>query len=141
MGDYPTAYAINTLYTSRLGKQDSNVNYWFFGITTNFSKNIDSFMDGTDIDTTHRAVTFTGRSDQSLIISFEPDLGQCLYVIRAQDASYRGLSPLSRSSQLSALDRIDTSADHQFLSARHQCSTRRTGVPIIKKPTWRQVKL
>lgn len=112
MGDYPTAYAINTLYTPRLGKQDNKVDYWFFGITTNFSNKIDGFMNGMDIDTAHRAVTFTGRSDQSLIISFEPDLGQCLYVIRAQDASYRGLSPLLKeASQLSALDRIDTSAE------------------------------
>src|SRR5512138_480004 len=32
MGDYPTAYAINTLYTPQLGKQNNQVDYWFYGI-------------------------------------------------------------------------------------------------------------
>ena len=117
MGDYPTAYAINTLYTPRLGKQDNQVDYWFFGITTNFNKEISAFMHGMDIDTAHRAVTFTGRSDQSLIILYQ---GQCLYVIRPEDASYRKLPPLLKEAgHLSALDRIDTSAQpsSSFLDA------------------------
>jgi hypothetical protein len=111
MGDYPTAYAINAVYTPPLGDKDQYVDYWFFGITTNFGKNIDGFMHGMDIDASHRSVSFTGRSDQSLIISFDPDQGQCLYVVRPQDSSFRKLTPLLKeASHLSALDRIDTSA-------------------------------
>ncbi|RPJ28336.1 MAG: hypothetical protein EHM33_04855 [Chloroflexi bacterium] len=120
MGDYPTAYAINTVYAPPLSSKDNHVDYWFFGITTNFGKNINGFMKGTDIDTFHRSVNFKGRSDQSLIISFEPGQGQCLYVIRPQDSSYRRLAPLLKeASHLSALDRIDTSAEptSSFLQA------------------------
>jgi len=120
MGDYPTAYAINTVYTPPLSDKDEYVDYWFFGITTNFGKNIGGFLKGMDIDVSHRSVSFTGRSDQSLIISFEPDQGQCLYVIRPQDSSFRKLPPLLKeASHLSALDRIDTSADSSssFLQA------------------------
>jgi len=112
MGDYPTAYAINTIYSQPLSDHDNFVDYWFFGITTNFSKNLDRVLDGTEIDATHRSVSFKGRSDQSLIISFEPERGQCLYVIRPQSASYRELSSLLKKARhLSALDRINTSAD------------------------------
>ena len=112
MGDYPTAYAINTIYSQPLSDHDNFVDYWFFGITTNFSKNLDSILDGTEIDATHRSVSFKGRSDQSLIISFEPGRGQCLYVIRPGSASYRELSSLLKKARhLSALDRINTSAD------------------------------
>ena len=112
MGDYPTAYAINTIYSQPISDRDNFVDYWFFGITTNFSKNLNSILDGTDIDATHRSVSFRGRSDQSLIISFEPGRGQCLYVIRPQSASYRELSALlKKASHLSALERINTSAN------------------------------
>ncbi len=111
MGDYPTAYAINSLYAKPLAGHGP-VDYWFYGITTNFGSNMTSFLDGMDIEATHRSVTFTGRSDQSLIVSFEPDLGQCLYVIRPEDASFRKLPPLLKSaSHLSALERIDTTAE------------------------------
>jgi hypothetical protein len=121
MGDYPTAYAINTLYAEPLGGHRNGImDYWFFGITTHYGGAVDEFSQGMDIDASHRNVSFTGRSDKSLIISFEPEKGQCLYVIRPQDSWYRKLPPLlKKTSHLSALDRIDTSArsDSSFLRA------------------------
>ena len=112
MGDYPTAYAINTIYSQPFSDRDNFVDYWFFGFTTNFSKNLNSILNGTDIEAAHRSVSFKGRSDQSLIISFEPERDQCLYVIRPQSASYRDLSALlKKASHLSAIDRINTSAN------------------------------
>jgi hypothetical protein len=65
-------------------------------------------MNGMEIQDRHRSVKFNGRSDQSLIISFEPEQGQCLYVIRPQDSSVRLLpSLLKQAAHLSAVDRID----------------------------------
>lgn len=111
MGDYPTAYAINALYAEPLSDKDQIVDYWFFGITSNFGKNKDAFLDGMDIDAFHRLTTFTGKSEQSLIISFEPEQDECLYVIRPQDSAFRKLTPLLKeASHLSALNRIDISA-------------------------------
>jgi len=119
MGDYPTAYAINTLYEkSPGGPYDENIDYWFFSMTTHLAGKMDAFLTGMDLDASHRAVSFTGRSDESLIISFVPESGQCLYVIRPRDSSFRRLPPLLKgASHLSALDRIDASAvsDSPFL--------------------------
>jgi hypothetical protein len=120
MGDYPTAYAINTLYTKPFYRSKPAIDYWFFAMTSNFGKNMGAFLDGTAIEATHRSVTFAGRSDQSIIVSFEPDQDQCLYVIRPQDASFRALSPMLKdASHLSALHRINISADpsSSFLQA------------------------
>lgn len=112
MGDYPTAYALNTLYTHPFTDTDQYIDYWFFSMTTNFGEEMEGFLNGTDIEAAHRSVSFMGRSDQSIIVSFEPDQDQCLYVIRPQDAFFRKLNPLLKeASHLSALDRIDTSAD------------------------------
>ena len=123
MGDYPTAYALNTIYAEPL--RDEKVDTWFFAMTSNFAGTLDAFLDGMDIAGYHRNVTFTGRSDNSLIVSFEPADGQCLYVIRPQDTSFRKLPPLLKeAAHLSALNRIDVSAnpESRFLQAIGQDS-------------------
>jgi len=111
MGDYPTAYAINTIYAEPRSASSKKADYWFFGITTNFFSRIDEFMDGMPVDVQNRSINFTGNSNKSLIISFEPDQGQCLYVIRPQDAAFRKLPPLLKdAAHLSDLDLIETDA-------------------------------
>ncbi len=109
MGDYPTAYAINTMLTQPRADSGDYINYWFFSITGNFSNRLEDFMKGMDIQDRHRSVRFSGRSDESLIISFEPEQGQCLYVIRPQDSTVRLLpSSMKDASHLSAPERIST---------------------------------
>jgi len=111
-GDSSVAYAIDTIYAQPLGDKGKYVDYWFFSSTPDFEEKLDRFANGMDIDIQNRSVNFIGRSDQSLLISFEPEQGQCLYVIRPQDVSFRKLSPfLKQLGHLSALDRINTSAD------------------------------
>lgn len=111
MGDYPTAYAINTLYSQPL-IEDGPLDYWYFGITTHFGANKGSFLNGMELEASHRSVSFSGRSDEIILVSFEPDPGECLHVIRPEDKAYRKLPPLLKeASHLSALDRIDTAAD------------------------------
>ncbi len=110
-GDSSIAYAIDTIYAQPLGDKGKYVDYWFFTRSPDFEKDLDRFVTGTEIDVTNRSVSFKGRIDQSLIISFEPEQGQCLYVLRPQDASFRKLSPfLKRLSPLSAPGRIHSSA-------------------------------
>ncbi len=111
-GESSTAYAIDTIYAQPLGDKGKYVDYWFFSTTPDFGKSMDQLMNGTSMDIDNRSVSFKGRSDQSLIISFEPEQGQCLYVIRPQDASFRKLPPMLKElSPLSALDRIRATAD------------------------------
>jgi hypothetical protein len=60
-----------------------------------------------DIQDRHRSLRFSGKSNESLIVSFEPEQGQCLYVIRPQDSMVRLLpSMMKEASHLSALERI-----------------------------------
>lgn len=107
MGDYPTAYAINTMFSVQGGDLDDHVGYWFFSITSNFENRTEDFINGMDLFTRHRSLRFKGRSDESLIISFEPEQGQCLHIVRSQDADSRSLrSLLRRTSHLSHTERI-----------------------------------
>jgi hypothetical protein len=108
MGDYPTAYAINTVYSEPHSASSKEADYWFFGISTNFYTQLDEFMGGMPIEVQNRSINFRGSSDKSLIISFEPDQGQCLYVIRPQDVAFRKLpSLLKDAAHLSDLDLIE----------------------------------
>lgn len=107
MGDYPTAYAINIMLAQPRGDSGEYINYWFFSITSNFGNRLDDFMNGMVIQDRHRSLRFSGKSNESLIVSFEPEKGQCLYVIRPQDSTVRLLpSMMKDASHLSALKRI-----------------------------------
>lgn len=111
-GDSSLFYAVDTIYAHPLGDRGKYVDYWVFTKTLDFESKVDRFINGMPLDVDNRSVNFIAKSDQSLVISFQPDQGQCLYVIRPQDASLRDLSPyLKKLAPLSALDRISTSAD------------------------------
>jgi len=89
------------------GDSGDHINYWFFSITGNFANRLEDFMNGMDIQDRHRSLRFSGKSNESLIVSFEPEQGQCLYVIRPQDSAIRLLpSMMKEASHLSALGRI-----------------------------------
>lgn len=84
MGDYPTAYAINTLYANPRGEEQGRAKYWFYVLTTNFGRNYLDFSQEMPLFTRNRSMVFKGQREQSILFSFEPDQGQCLY--RPQDA-------------------------------------------------------
>lgn len=103
MGDYPTTYALNTIFPSSSEKTP----YWFFSIYMNYPDQIRALLDGLPIEEWHLLSSFSGNSKESLYISYEPGLGQCLWVLRPEDADLRLISDLEqRASQNSALDRI-----------------------------------
>lgn len=108
MGTYPTAFAINTIYSEPNQHSGAYVDYWFLGITSDFANRSDEFIAGMPIQTGHGNVGFIGNSSESLIISFEPEQKQCLYIIRPEDTAFRYLPPIIKDAKnLSALDRID----------------------------------
>jgi hypothetical protein len=111
-GDSSLGYAIDAIYAQPLKEEGEYVNYWVFTKTPDFEEKIDRFINGMDMKVNNRSVNFIGKSSQSLVISFEPEQGQCLYVIRPQDVSFRKLSPyLKKLGHLSELEQIDTSVD------------------------------
>lgn len=102
MGDYPTSFALNTIYDTKSLRPSP---YWFFAM----SENLDaaSLAEGGELTAKKYASTFVGNSRDSLIIVFEPEKNQCLWILRPEDASYRGLvEPIKQAAQVSNLSRI-----------------------------------
>lgn len=107
MGDYPTAYAINTLYARPGAEEQGRMRYWFYGLNTNFSRDYEEFVQGMTLFTRHRSMVFKGDSHNIILFTFEPENGQCLHIVRPQDGIARTLpSRLRGISALSAVDRI-----------------------------------
>jgi len=88
MGDYPTSFAINTIYE---GKQTDRIPYWFFALSENFKFSADTLVTGRTLDVERASATFQGDSQNAIFISFEPENKQCLWVLRPQDSEYKHL--------------------------------------------------
>ena len=100
MGDYPTTFALNTIYATPLSAQRGNeengaaqeiqtsrdLDLWFFPFSEFYSK-FGSYLAGTEISEGRATMQFHGHSRDSLIVSFRPEQGQCLWVLRPQDAA------------------------------------------------------
>lgn len=81
MGDYPTAFAINTMY-AKPGKNNNNeAPTWLFLVNTNFAGRTDGITGNKTLEETKHSTHFSGKSSNSLIISYEPELGQCMWLI------------------------------------------------------------
>lgn len=104
MGDYPTSFALNTIYDTKPLRPSP---YWFFAMSENLNTDADSLIEGVDLSAKKYASTFEGNSRDSLIIVFEPEKNQCLWILRPEDAAYRGLpEQIKKAAQVSNLSRI-----------------------------------
>ncbi len=109
MGDYPTAYAINTLYARQGAEEQGRMRFWFYGLNTNFSRDYEEFVQGMTLFTRHRSMTYRGHSHEIVLFTFEPGQSQCLHILRPQDNIARTVPIRLRGiSALSATDRIQT---------------------------------
>lgn len=117
MGDYPMGFAINSIYAQPHVATGKTVPYWYFSLENNFGNQIEDFLRGMPISQKKFSVRFTGNSSQNLIITFEPEKGQCLWLLRPEDAGAPYLPPLlQQAAELSAPERIETDSEHPFLS-------------------------
>lgn len=104
MGDYPASFAINTIYES---KQFDHVPYWFFAISENFNFKADAILDTEWINTQRATINFTGKSADAIMISYEPENNQCLWVLRPEDSDHRSLpSEMQKAVQISNYENI-----------------------------------
>lgn len=104
MGDYPTSFALNTIYDTKSLRPSP---YWFFAMSENLGTDAASLTEGVDLTAKKYASTFVGNSRDSLIIVFEPEKNQCLWILRPEDAAYRGLpEQIKQAAQVSNLSRI-----------------------------------
>ena len=115
MGEEPTANVVNIIYSSDdapVGKAE----YWFASIYASYIDRWGAFLDGMPIERRQHSTLFQGNSHDMLLVSYEPGLQQCLWVLRPEDNDLKLISEIEReSSQLSSLERIDINAQRETL--------------------------
>ncbi len=117
MGDYPTTFAINTTYLPPNTHPQETINYWFLPIATDLNGRAETLTDGTLLNYSRYGIKFNGKSQNSLVIAYNIIPGQCLWILRPEDAAWRIL-PLSlqEASKVSNLGLIKrTPPDKLFL--------------------------
>ena len=108
MGDYPTAYGVNLIYTPKGNSFEGSriAKYWFFPLAE-FYTAFDQYLNGRPFSATRAGASFNADPKGSFVISYEPELGQCLWVMRPEYASLKSFSPnLRKLSTISYVDRI-----------------------------------
>lgn len=102
MGDYPTAFALNTIYAEHLGITGREAHTWLFIANSNFGGRVGGLLNKTPLTDEKHSTLFSGNSANSLVISYEPELNQCLWLVTSDNAdtqivpeTLRKLSPLS----------------------------------------------
>jgi len=108
MGDYPTAYGVNVIYTPPgSGFENTRAaDYWFIPLAE-FYTTLEEYLDGRPFSATRAGTSFDADPEGSFVVSFAPELGQCLWVMRPEYANIKSLSQNMRSlATISYIDRI-----------------------------------
>ena len=111
MGDYPTSFAVSTLYGKPvINFNDRKIPYWFFTAYAAFgSKEADLTLPRSLSDQQH-SLSFSGQSYESIVIRFEPTQGECLWVLRPLDSGSKALRTAEQKlASISNLERIQQS--------------------------------
>jgi hypothetical protein len=109
MGDYPTAYGINLIYTPQgKGFDDARIaDYWFFPLAEFYTR-FDEYLGGRSFFAFRAGVNFEADPEGSIVISYEPEIGQCLWVMRPEYANLKSISQNLRNlTSISYVDRIE----------------------------------
>jgi hypothetical protein len=105
-GGYPTASALNVLYPQR---DDTNeLDYWFLELDRGYFRYLPEMIaEDFPIKEVFRQYTFSSTSRQSLVVFYEPDLGNCLWVMRESDRFNPDIPALTKEAvPISNLSRI-----------------------------------
>jgi hypothetical protein len=115
MGNFSTSYGINLIYQSKEQQGESKAreaDYWLFTYA-DFSTELgnylngESFSIGTDREAPRAGIKFQGASKGSVVMTFTPENGQCLWIIRPEYAASKILSePTRQLAPLSYTSRI-----------------------------------
>jgi hypothetical protein len=112
MGNYSTSYGINLIYENeeQSSSNSRQANYWLFTYAEFYTKmdeyiNGSPFSIGTNDSTPRAGISFQGETNGTIVVSFEPGLGQCLWVMRPEYTSSKSFSQITR--QLAPLSNID----------------------------------
>lgn len=118
MGDYPTSFALNSLYADPNSVTTSKMDLWLFTYSGNLNPYVNDLVGGMLIADNKYSSRFEGKLGESLVISFEPELGQCLWIITPENAFTNLVSTeLQELSQFTNLDQI-IFREHETASMR-----------------------
>jgi hypothetical protein len=108
MGDYPTSYGINSIYTPQGSGFENlrSVDYWFYPLPE-FSGKFYDYLAGESFSDERAGIIFQGEEKGSIVITFAPEFDQCLWVIRPEYAVAKSLPQTTRLlASISYVDRI-----------------------------------
>jgi hypothetical protein len=94
MGEYPTSFALSTLYPS--STKEEALNYYFFNLEKHFETELEDLLQGMPLTQVAYSSRFKGHSHESLVIQFETEQYECLWVLRPQDQEIRALPEITR---------------------------------------------
>jgi hypothetical protein len=105
MTEIETSFAISTLYPKN--NDAFALDYWFFSLSRRFSDKMADLVKGIPVWYNKFYAVFTGNSKDSLVIYFEPNNNQCLWVLGPGDQENPLLPDITRQAlPVSNLDRI-----------------------------------
>lgn len=105
MTEVSTSFALSTLYPPRADPLSQD--YWFFSLTRRFDDQREELIEGMPLSYRRNFANFMGNSREGLVIFFEPDDYECLWVLRPRDKDIRALPEITRDiAVVSDLDRI-----------------------------------
>ena len=106
MGKISTATAINLLYP--FPPEQSNVSYWFYELYPGLVRHLDQAVKGLELRTDFRTFHFSGSTQNSILINYEPEAGRCLWVLGPLDEDNSDLPKITYEAlPLSNLNRIE----------------------------------
>ena len=97
MGEYAVSFSINTMY--QVENFGNTPPYWYFPFYYT-NPNINDLLQGAPLEYSKFSISFSGNSKQMLLLSYNPELNRCLWVMQPQDVNLRLVS--KDMSQLSA---------------------------------------
>lgn len=106
MGDYPTAFAVNMIYTQIAGAERLPV--WYFP-TFEDDATAERIATGSDLTARKFSVRFTGKGESLIPVWYDPAVSPCLHILTPEDAQSRLYSDYLRSlSRRADLTRISS---------------------------------
>lgn len=108
MGDYATSFLINTIYQPKDVKNSPP--YWYFPFYYTYPS-INKLLQGTPMEGTKHSMYFLGNSKQMLLLSYNPELDRCLWMLQPRDTNLRLISEdmrkLSQGSNLKLIQHVE----------------------------------
>ena len=89
MGEYAVSFSINTTYQAK--NIENTPPYWYFPFYYT-NPNVGDLLQGAPLEYSKLSMNFSGNSNQMLLLSFNPEMKRCLWVLNPNDTNLRLVS-------------------------------------------------